>query len=59
VGEDAVDEVRGGVDHATSPAGRTEAAALAREGDELVAQAARAVHAREAVGEQAAFEVTP
>ena len=57
VGEHVVDEVRGGVGHAPAAARGAETAALATERYELVAQAARAVDAREAVGEQAALEM--
>ncbi len=57
VGQHVVNEVRGGVGHAPAAAGGAEAAAFAGKRYEFVAQAARAVHAREAVGEQAALEV--
>jgi hypothetical protein len=57
VGQHVVDEVRGGVGHTPAAAGGAEAAAFASKRDELIAHAARAVHAREAVGEQAALEV--
>jgi hypothetical protein len=51
--------MRGRVCHAPSSAGRTEAAALAREGDHSVQSAAVAVHAHKAVGEDAAAEESP
>ena len=57
MGQHVVDEVRGGVGHASAAAGGAEAAAFASKRDELIAHAARALHAREAVGEQAALEV--
>lgn len=56
VGHDAVDEVGGQAGHALATAGGAEAAALAGEGDEAVVTAAVAVHAGEAVGEDAAVE---
>ena len=49
--------MRGGVGHAPTAARRAEAAALAGEGHELVLSAARAVHARKAVSQDAAVEV--
>ncbi len=57
VGQHVVDEVSGEVGHAAGPAGGAEASAFASEGDQVVVAAARAVHAREAEGQQAAFEV--
>lgn len=57
VRQHVVAQVRGGVGHAPSAARRAEAAPLAREGDQLVLAATRAVHAREAEGQDAAVEV--
>jgi hypothetical protein len=57
VGQDLIDEVRGEIGHAPAAARRAEAAALAGERDELVGLAARAPHARETEGEEAAGEV--
>jgi len=45
-----IDQVCGGFRHASSAAGRTEAAALAREGEQLVGTTAVASEAAEAVG---------
>jgi hypothetical protein len=56
-GEDAIDEVRGGVRPAASSAARADAAALATEGDEEIPTAVVAMESQEAVGEEAAGEV--
>ena len=56
LGQHAVHQVRGRVGHAPAAAGRAEAAALAGEGDDAVEAAVVAVHAHEAVGEDAAAE---
>ena len=56
VGEDAVDEVRGGVDHAAGAAGGAEAAALAGESDQVVAAAGRAMDAAEAAFQETTVE---
>lgn len=50
------DEVCGGLRHAPRGAGRAEAAALAREGDQEVVIAVVAACRREAAGEDAALE---
>ena len=55
-GQHAIDEVRGGVGHAAAAARGTEAAALAREGDDAVEAAAVAAHADEAVGKDPAAQ---
>ena len=52
-----VDEVGGGIRHAAPATGRAEPPALAREGNEAVVPTGVAVHAHEAVGEYAAFEI--
>jgi hypothetical protein len=54
LGQNAVDEVCGGVGHAAAAAGGTKAAPLARKGDEAIVAAVVAVQAQEAVGEDAA-----
>ncbi len=46
-----------GVGHPATTTGRTEAAALAREGDDAVVAAGVAVDAQESMGQHAAFEV--
>ncbi|MFT3771733.1 MAG: hypothetical protein QM820_40510 [Minicystis sp.] len=56
-GEDAIDEVRGGVRHAASSAARADASALATEGDEEIPATVVAVESQEAVSEDAAREV--
>ena len=56
LGEDAVDEVGGGVGHA-SAAARADASTLARKGDEEIVAARVAMEAEEALGEHAAREV--
>jgi hypothetical protein len=56
LGEDAIDEVRGGVRHAAAAAGRAEATSLAREGHETVELALVAVEPEEALGEDPAAE---
>ena len=58
-GQNTVNEVGRRVGHPSSPARRTETAPLAGEGLEIVAQAARAVHASEAAEESAALEEAP
>jgi hypothetical protein len=57
VGQDAIDQVGGGVGHAPAGAARAEAAALAREGHEQVAAARVAMAAREAIREDATAQV--
>jgi len=57
--KNALHQVCGGVGHAAPAAGGTEAATLAREGDHAVETALVAVHAHEAVGEDAAAEERP
>ena len=57
LGQHPVDEVGRRVGHAATATGRTEAAALAREGDEPVAAAGVAVHADESMSQHAALEV--
>ena len=52
-----IDEMRGGLRHAPSIAGRTNAASFAGEGDEKVTTAIRAVGTGEAISEDAAFQV--
>lgn len=47
LGQQAIDEMRGGVGHPATAARRAEAAALAREGDPAIESAAVAVHAHE------------
>ena len=54
LGEDAIDEVRGGVGHAAAAARRAEATPLARERHEAVELAFVAVEPEEAVGEDSA-----
>ena len=55
-GNDPVDEVRGGVRHAATAAGRAEPTALARERHETLALAFVAADAQETVGQDAAVE---
>ena len=55
--EDAVDDVGGGVGHATRGAARADASTLAREGDEKIAVTRVAMETEESVGEHAAREV--
>ena len=57
LGQHPVDEMGCGVAHAPSATGRTEAAALTREGHEPVVAAGVAVDTEEAVGEHAALEI--
>ena len=54
--EDMIGEMRCAFRHAATAAPRTEAAALAREGDESIEAAGRAAKAREAAGQTAAAE---
>ncbi len=56
LGEDPVEQMRGGVGHAAAAAGGAEAAAFAREGDHAIEAAVVAGHADEAVGEDAAAQ---
>ena len=56
-GQDVVDHVGGGLDHATGGAGRTDVAALARKGDQEIVAAAGAVHTGKTVGQDAALQV--
>ena len=57
--QDPIHQVGGCVGHTPPAAGGTEAAALAREGDDAVQAAGVAVHAHEAAGEDAAAEEAP
>jgi hypothetical protein len=57
LGQDAIDELCGGVGHASAAAGRAEATPLAREGDEAIVAASVAVDPQEAVGQDPAPEV--
>ncbi len=57
LGQHPVDEMGRGVGHATTATGRTEAAALAREGDEAVVAAGVAVDPEKSVGEHTTLEV--
>jgi hypothetical protein len=59
LGQDPVHQVRGRVGHAPPAARRAEAAALAGERDDPVESALVAVHADEALGEDAAAEESP
>ena len=54
--QDAVDEMRGGVGHATTATRRTDTAPLARKGDQGVLAALAAAYAKEAAGENAAVQ---
>ena len=54
LGQDSIDQVRGGICHSTSAAGRAETAALAREGNQAVMAAVVAVETEEAVRQNAA-----
>ena len=54
LGENAVDQVRGGIRHAAPAARGTEATALAREGHQAVVAAVVAVQSQEAVRQDAA-----
>jgi hypothetical protein len=56
--DDVIDQVRRGLCHAPGVARRTQAAPFAREGDQEVVPAVRTSGAGEAVGENAALEVT-
>ena len=56
LGQHPIDQMRRRVRHPAAAARRTEAAALAREGDQAVVTAGVAVHAEEAVREHAAAE---
>lgn len=53
-----LDEIRGGLTHATPEAGRAEATAFAAERHEVLLDARVALHAREAAAEQSAVEVS-
>ncbi len=54
LGQNSVDQVRGGIDHPTSAARRAEAATLARECNQAVMAAVVAVETEEAVRQNAA-----
>ena len=56
LGQDAVDQVRGGVGHAAGPAGRAEASLLAGIGHQPLAPALPAADAQKAVGEDSTSE---
>ena len=56
-GQDLVDQVGGGLDHAARRARGTDIAALATEGDQEVVAAAGAVDAGEPVGQDAALQI--
>ena len=56
-GQNAIDQVRGGVGHAPPCAARAEAAELTGEGDEKIVTARIAVRAHEAVSEDTAAEI--
>jgi len=57
LGEDVIDEMGRGLDHAPSAAGGAEPAAFAGERDEVLVAAAIALHAHEAVFESAAAQI--